>query len=81
MAIQVLLFAALRDAAGVSRVEVEAAALGELLTSLSDRFGEPFRSRLAVASVLVDGDQEPHDSDRRLSGDEEVALLPPFSGG
>lgn len=81
MATQVLLFAALRDAAGCSHAAVDAVTVAAMVDELVDRFGPTFARRMAVATVLVDGVVEAHDSPRRLSGSEEVALLPPFSGG
>ncbi len=78
---QVRLFAALRDAAGTGRTTSDAETLGALLGELRDRYGEPFTSRLAIATVVVDGDPVDPSADRTLTGTEEVALLPPFSGG
>lgn len=77
----VRLFAALRAAAGTGRVEVDAPTVAVLLDALRDRYGEPFTSRLAVATVVVDGEPVAPDDPRPLSPTTEVALLPPFSGG
>ena len=81
MAVRVRLFAALRDAAGVSEVHVEPAPLGELLDDLCTRHGDVFRRRLAVSTVLVDGSVCAKDSDVVVADGAEVALLPPVSGG
>lgn len=77
--IRVRLFAALADAAGTDRVEVEAATVADLRRQLADRFGEPFAARLARSRAWVDG--EDADPDERLLDGCEVALLPPFAGG
>jgi MoaD family protein len=77
--VRVLLFAALRDAAGESRLEVEATNVGALLDQLAARFGPEFARVLAIGTVVVDG--ETVGRDRPLSPGEEVALLPPVSGG
>lgn len=79
--VEVRLFASLRDAAGTSRLEVGATDLGSLLTELRERFGEPFSSRLAVSTVVLDGEPTEHGADVPLDEVREVALLPPFSGG
>jgi molybdopterin synthase catalytic subunit len=77
--VRVRLFAALRDLAGDSRVEAEGATVGELLDALSERYGERFEQIARAGSVVVDGERaEPATP---LSGGEEVAVLPPFSGG
>jgi MoaD family protein len=75
----VRLFAALRDLAGASQVEVEAATVGDLLDALAARFGERFERVARAGSVVVD--EERAGADRALRGDERVALLPPVSGG
>lgn len=77
----VRLFAGLRDAAGTARTVVDAATVAELVDLLTRRFGERFAAGLARSKIVVDGQAVPHDSDRALSADSEVVLLPPFSGG
>ncbi len=79
--VRVRLFAALRDAAGTAATEVPARHLPELLAALRDRYGEPFASRLQSASVLIGGTPVDRDADAKLTGADEVVLLPPFSGG
>jgi molybdopterin synthase sulfur carrier subunit len=79
-----LLFAAARDAAG-RRVDEfhagEAATLGRLLDAARERYGEPFAAVLATSRVWVNG-EEPSDGDATALGDaDEVAVLPPVSGG
>lgn len=81
MAVRVRLFAALREAAGTDCVEVDAGSVSALLADLCGRFGEPFRTRVAVASVLVDGSAVARGADPVLRDGSEVVLLPPVSGG
>lgn len=77
--VKVRLFAALRELAGASEVEVEGETVGEVVAELSARYGERFEKVARVGSVVVDGERASLDS--ALSGSEEVALLPPVSGG
>ena len=80
--IAVRLFAALREVAGTSRVEVEdsaAADVGALLDHLAGRFGPEFQRIVEVGTAVVDGETAARD--RRLQPGDEVALLPPVSGG
>lgn len=77
--VKVRLFAALRDLAGSSEVEAEGATVGELVEALAARFGERFEAVARSGSVIVDGERV--DSDMGITGGEEVALLPPVSGG
>ncbi len=78
-AVTVLLFASLRESAGASRVEVEASTVGGLLATLAERHGEGFARAAALGSVIVDGERV--GPERALRGGEEVAILPPVSGG
>lgn len=81
MAVRVRLFAALREAAGTSEDSVAAATLPQLLETLCARYGPTFRARLAVSSVLIDGQHVRRDADIAVPDGSEVALLPPVSGG
>lgn len=81
MTVEVRLFAGLRDAAGTARLVTDAPGLAALLADLRQRFGEPFVTRLAASTVVIDGEPTAHDADVPLTDVAEIALLPPFSGG
>jgi sulfur-carrier protein len=81
LTVRVRLFAAVREAAGTAEVAVEPAPLHELLDGLRARFGEPFASRLALCTVLVDGSAQAATSGASVPDGAEVVLLPPVSGG
>jgi sulfur-carrier protein len=68
-----------RDAAGVASADVPGASVGEVLHHARLRYGEAFASLLAVSQVCVNG--EPVAPDTRVGADDEVAVLPPVSGG
>jgi len=73
------LFAAAREAAGTGTDTIEGATVGEVLDRATERYGESFRVVLATARVWCNG--EPTDRDQVTSVDDEVAVLPPVSGG
>ena len=77
--IRVRLFASLRDLAGASYVEAEGATVAEVVDALSARYGERFERVARVGTVVVDGERA--NPSTPLAGVEEVALLPPVSGG
>jgi len=77
--VRVRLFAALREFAGASEVEAEGATVGDVVVALSERFGERFAKVARAGSVVVDGERAR--SDRTLDEGDEMALLPPVSGG
>jgi molybdopterin synthase sulfur carrier subunit len=74
-----LLFAAAREAAGTGRERVQAGTVGEVLTAACERHGERFAAVLERSRVWVNG--EPAAPDRILQEGDEVAVLPPVSGG
>lgn len=77
--VKVRLFAALRELAGSGEVEAEGATVGEVVDALAARFGERFERIARVGSVVVDGERASPGT--ALDGGEQVALLPPVSGG
>jgi len=82
--IRLRLFATAREAAGRSSDEFElpdGAALRDLVSAARTRYGERFTDVLATAGVWVNGD-EPLDGEATLlAAGDEVAVLPPVSGG
>jgi MoaD family protein len=77
--VKVRLFAALREEAGASIVDSEGATAGEVADALGDRYGERFARIAAAGSLVVNGERAGRDTPV-VDGDE-VALLPPVSGG
>jgi MoaD family protein len=77
--IRVRLFAALREEAGASFVEASGRTAGEIVDALSDRFGERFARIAAAGSVVVNGERAERSTP--VAEGDELALLPPVSGG
>ena len=73
------LFAGLRETAGISEVTVDAHTVGEILDNAVTDYGDDFAEGLTAARVWVNG--EPADRDTRVSDTDEVAIIPPVSGG
>ena len=53
--------------------------MGEVVEALSARFGDRFAGVARVGSVVVDGERA--DASTPLAEGQEMALLPPVSGG
>ncbi len=77
--VRVRLFAALREQAGASEVEARGDTVGEIVDELSARYGERFAKIAEVCSFVVNG--EGARRDMPVAEGDEVALLPPVSGG
>ncbi len=73
------LFASIREAAATSSVEIEAPTVGEVVAEASRRFGPAFSELVPICRVWRNG--EPAAADDRVDADDEIALLPPVSGG
>ncbi|MFZ4719550.1 MAG: MoaD/ThiS family protein [Ilumatobacteraceae bacterium] len=73
------LFAAAREAAGTGSTEIQGATVGEVLTRAGSQFGVVFQDVLPSCRIWVNG--EPADPDTQVGDRDEVAVLPPVSGG
>ena len=73
------LFAAARDAAGTGRDEVPGDTVAEVLSSARERYGAAFAAVLATCMIWVNG--EPAEADVTIGATDELAVLPPVSGG
>ena len=73
------LFASAREAAGTDRATIDAATVGDVLDVARARFGEHFAAVLERSRVWLNG--EPATASDPVGANDEVAVLPPVSGG
>ena len=73
------LFAQAREAAGTGRDVVPGATVDEVLATASRRYGERFDAVIGSCGVWLNG--EPTVGDAEVVDTDEVAVLPPVSGG
>lgn len=73
------LFASAREAAGTGRDVIEAATVGAVLDEARRRYGEEFATVLEGCRVWLNG--EPATVVDAVGAHDEVAVLPPVSGG
>lgn len=73
------LFAAARQAAGTGSDTLGGETVGAVLDAAADRYGADFAAVLEGCRVWLNG--EPAAPGDAVSADDEVAVLPPVSGG
>jgi len=73
------LFAAARQAAGTGTDEIDAVTVAEVLDAAVARYGDGFAQVLTTCKVWVNG--EPAEMTSVVAANDEVAVLPPVSGG
>jgi MoaD family protein len=79
MTIHVRLFAVLRELAGTSQLEASGRTVGDVSDALSTEHGERFAQIAAVSTFVVNGDRATRET--VIADGDEVAILPPVSGG
>jgi MoaD family protein len=79
--VRVLFFARAREVAGRRDDTIEAATLGDLLAAVRERYGPAFGEVLDTSRVWLNGDEPELGSSTPLMARDEVAVLPPVSGG
>ena len=73
------LFAQAREAAGSARDTVDGATVDEVLAAARARYGDGFAALLPNCRIWLNG--EPAHGNDPVMADDEVAVLPPVSGG
>lgn len=87
MSIRVLFFASIREAAGSAEIEIQAEhaiSLEELMSLLADRLPEAGMAAISAENVRVAVNQTlggDRSAGMRIGPDDEVAFLPPVTGG
>ena len=73
------LFASAREAAGTGRAEIDGETVADVLAKATARYGDEFAELLSTCQVWLNG--EPTEPTDAVGPDDEVAVLPPVSGG
>ena len=84
MTVTLRLFAAAREAAGrgADQYDLDATpSVGAVLDAAGSAYGPQFEAVLATSRVWVNGDEPADGRATRLADGDEVAVLPPVSGG
>lgn len=73
------LFAGAREAAGTGRDDVPGSTVAEVIAAARARYGAPFTDVVEHCQIWHNG--EPSDGADPVTDGDEVAVLPPVSGG
>ncbi len=73
------LFGPAREAAGVAHADIAGSTVGQVLTVAEARFGAAFAGVVANSRIWVNG--ESATPAIPVADDDEVAVIPPVSGG
>ena len=73
------LFAQAREAAGTARDTVPGSTVAEVVETARHKYGERFAAVLPMCRIWLNGEEVPPSTP--VSDKDEVAVLPPVSGG
>jgi len=73
------LFGPAREAAGLASVSVPGASVSAVIAAAEEKFGEGFSQVIAVSNIWLNGEDVAPDAP--VNDDDEVAVIPPVSGG
>ena len=79
--IRVLFFASLREDVGIAEISVQAHDTMALLKALAEQLPEPAMQALTQDNVRIAVNQQIIEGNTRLTAGDEVAFLPPVTGG
>jgi molybdopterin converting factor small subunit len=73
------LFGPAREAAGLSSITLPGGSVSGVIAAAEEKFGEQFSRVVAVSSIWLNGDAAGPEAE--VNDDDEVAVIPPVSGG
>jgi molybdopterin converting factor small subunit len=73
------LFGPAREAAGTSSITLPGESVLAIIAAAEAEFGQPFSQVVAASNIWLNG--EPVDPDTSVDDHDEVAVIPPVSGG
>ncbi len=73
------LFATIRVAAGTGKATIAGDTVGDVLNAAAEEFGQDFEQLIPICRIWVNGTSA--ELSTAVADSDEVALLPPVSGG
>ena len=79
MVARLRLFGPAREAAGTASITLPGQSVSGIIAAAEEQFGEAFSQVVATSNIWLNG--EPVEPDAPVSDGDEVAVIPPVSGG
>ena len=73
------LFGPAREAAGTSIVELSGQKVSDVIAAAEEKFGNTFSQILRVSNIWLNGENV--EDDAKVTDEDEIAVIPPVSGG
>jgi molybdopterin converting factor small subunit len=73
------LFGPAREAAGTASITLPGHSVSEIIAAAEEQFGETFSRVLSTSNIWLNGD--PVELGAHVEDEDEVAVIPPVSGG
>jgi molybdopterin converting factor small subunit len=73
------LFGPARQAAGTASITLPGRSVSEIIAAAEEQFGEAFSQVLSTSNIWLNG--EPVEPSTSVEDGDEVAVIPPVSGG
>jgi molybdopterin converting factor small subunit len=73
------LFGPARQSAGTASITLPGQSVSEIIAAAEEQFGETFSQVVAISNIWLNG--EPIELDTPVNDGDEVAVIPPVSGG
>jgi molybdopterin synthase sulfur carrier subunit len=73
------LFGPAREAAGTSSIEIAGEKVSEVIAAAQERFGGGFTQVVRISNIWLNGENV--EEDAPVTDRDEIAVIPPVSGG
>ncbi len=77
--VSIRFFASIREVTGCRIAEFSGSSVGEILDASIERYGQEYAALLQTCTIWCNG--EVANVDQNVGQDDELAVLPPVSGG
>lgn len=73
------LFGPAREAAGTANVELFGEKVSDVIAAAEEKFGDAFSQVVSISNIWLNGENV--EADAKVTDEDEIAVIPPVSGG